>query len=278
MIRLEQFENGFEYLELENELCKAKIALQGAHLFSFDPKSQKPIIWLSEKSHFKLGSAIRGGIPICWPWFGDHSDDSTLPKHGFARTSLFDYEILKDEKALSQIKFVLKSSKSSLTLWPYAFELNVIFTLCDTLHIELNTKNCDEKSFSITQGFHTYFKVSNVQKTSILGIENKTYLDFLVKKDFVQDRPLVIDKEVDRIYKAISNDIEIVDGKTQINIKTRGSNSTVIWNPWIEKSKTMSDMSIDSYKNMLCIESANVLDDFKVIKPDESCSLSVTIS
>ena len=276
MISLKQFDNGFKYIEIENELSKAKIALQGAHLFSFEVKSHRPIIWLSDKSEFKLGSAIRGGIPVCWPWFGEHTQDGTLPKHGFARTSMFDYKIQKDDKALSQIIFVLKHSQASLDLWPYKFELSVLFTLSDSLKMELITKNCDEKSFTITQALHSYFEVTNIDKVSILGLDNKIYFDSLLKKDFRQENPLVISTEVDRIYKDISSEIKILDEKTRVNIKTKGSNSTVVWNPWIEKSETMNDMGVDSYKSMLCVESANVLDDFKIVKPDEAVSLSVS--
>lgn len=276
MISLKQFDNGFKYIEIENELSKAKIALQGAHLFSFEVKSHRPIIWLSDKSEFKLASAIRGGIPVCWPWFGEHAQDGTLPKHGFARTSMFDYKIQKDNKALSQIKFVLKHSQASLDLWPYKFELTVLFTLSDSLKMELITKNCDKKSFTITQALHSYFEVSNIDKVSILGLDNKIYFDSLLKKDFRQEKPLVISTEVDRIYKDISSEIKILDEKTRVNIKTKGSNSTVVWNPWIEKSETMNDMGVDSYKSMLCVESANVLDDFKIVKPDEAVSLSVS--
>lgn len=278
MISLKQFDNGFEYVELENALSKAKIALQGAHLFSYTTQSKPSIIWLSDKSEFKLGKAIRGGIPICWPWFGEHKEDATLPKHGFARTSLFGYEIIKDEKALSQIKFVLKHSKESLSLWPYKFELTVLFTLTDTLTVELTTKNCDDKEFTITQALHTYFQVSQVDKVSIMGLDNKLYFDSLLKKEFTQDNPLRIDKEVDRIYKEISNDIEIVDKKTSISIKTKGSNATVVWNPWIEKSKSMSDMTADGYQTMLCVETANVLDDFKTVHVNENVSLSMLIT
>lgn len=278
MIKLRVLENGFKYLEIENELSNAKIALQGAHLFAYGVKSEEPIIWISDKSRFTLGSAIRGGIPICWPWFGAHTEDTTLPKHGFARTSMFDYEIVKDEKALSQIRFVLKDSQASLSLWPYKFELSVLISVSDTLQIELTTKNCDTKSFTLTQALHSYFSVSDIAEVSIVGLDNKIYFDSLLQRESQQDEPLFIDQEIDRIYKDSSNEIEIIDKQRSIQIKTQGSNSTVVWNPWISKSQSMSDMGANSYRTMLCVESANALDDFKTINRDENDCLKTIIS
>ena len=276
MFEMKKLENGFEYIEIKNRAASAKIALQGAHIFSFK-RSDEELLWLSSESAFENGTAIRGGIPICWPRFGNL--DTSLPQHGFARIFLFELVSVHEEsKILTTVHIKLKSSKESRKIWDYTFELDIFFYISETLKIEMKTTNSDTKEFFITEAFHTYFNISKIADVQIFGLENRHYIDTLIDKEVVQRGSIKIDKEVDRIYKESSSEIVLEDSEKKVRIEAFNSNSVIVWNPWIEKCAKMSGMQKEGYKKFVCIESANALDDFKIVKPNKSVSISVEYS
>lgn len=276
MIYHKKFSNGFEYIEVENSCAKAKIALQGAHIFEYAKKDEEPFLWLSEISDFEQGKSIRGGIPICWPWFGMNKDKS-LPQHGFARISMWEF-VCSDEidEKTSSITLKLTYSDETLKIWPYKFELKLHLVVSDKLVMELKTTNIDDKEFEITQALHAYFTVSHISHVNIKGLDKKPYLDALTWKKEMQKGDITFDKEVDRVYQEVDSEVLLLDKNRAINIKNEGSYSVVVWNPWIDKCKRMSAMKDDDYKSMVCIESANAFDDARVIKPNETHILKST--
>lgn len=279
MIERKQLDNGFEYLEIKNEFCEAKIALQGAHIYHYQRTNETPILWLSEVSDFELGKAIRGGVPLCWPWFGMLQENPSLPQHGFARTSIFELESTEElsEKS-TKVTLMLRDSKESLEIWNHHFELRIEFILSDTLTIGLSTKNVDNELFTITQALHSYFQVSDIEDVVIEGLDNKPYFDALNAKECQQEGSISFMQEVDRVYQEVKDEIILKDALRKISINNQGSNSVVVWNPWIEKTKRMSAMSEDAYKSMVCIESANAQEDERVLKSGDSHTLSAVIT
>ena len=172
MINTDKLSNGFEYIHIQNDSASAKIALQGAHIFHYARKGERDTLWMSEASEFEKANAIRGGVPICWPWFGRHKTDSRLPQHGFARVSMF--ELFKSEEIDSkttQLVLKLKHSKETLSLWPHRFELELNITVSETLSMELCTTNMDDEAFEITQALHTYFDISYISNIVIKGLD-----------------------------------------------------------------------------------------------------------
>ena len=277
MIVHKKLANGFEYIEIKNSAAEAKIALQGAHIFHYKRADEEQILWLSEVSDFEYGKAIRGGVPICWSWFG-FNENKNLPQHGFARVSM--WEFIKsdesDEKSSSLI-FRLTHSSQTLKMWRYKFELELHVTISDKLTMELKTTNLDCESFVLTQALHTYFKVSHISHALIKGLDKKPYLDALTWKNEIQEGDITFNQEVDRVYQEVTDEIILKDENREIHIKNSGSSSTVVWNPWIEKTLRMSAMNENAYEHMLCIESANAFDDRKVLKPQSSYTLKATI-
>lgn len=270
-------DNGFEYIEIRNDLAHAKIALQGAHIFEYAREGEEPLLWLSDTSKFEEKESIRGGVPVCWPWFGMPKDD-TLPQHGFARTAKWTLSGTNERNAgTTEVTFTLCSSEQTLKLWPYRFELELHVVISDRLTMELTTKNADDKPFTVTQALHTYFSVSHISHVKIEGLDKKPYLDALTWSKEVQNGYITFNGEVDRVYQEVSGEISLIDAKRTIKIKNESSSSVVVWNPWIEKCKRMSAMRDDAYKSMVCIESSNAFDDFKEIKPNESHTLKATI-
>jgi len=269
--------NGFEYIEINNSSASAKIALNGAHIFHYEQKGKKPLLWLSENSNFEHKKAIRGGIPICWPWFGT-SIKQTQPQHGFARTSLFELTNINElDSNTTELSFKLEDSYETRKLWDYKFLLEFTVTISDKLTMKLKTTNNDSKEFKITQALHSYFLVSDISDVSIKGLDKRPYLDALSMENKVQNSEITFNEEVDRVYQEVDKTIIIQDKNRFIIIQNEGSSSAVVWNPWIDKCSRMSGMKDDAYKSFVCIESANAFDDFKIIKPKQTHILKATL-
>ena len=271
-------ENGFAYILVKNRFAEAKIALQGAHIFHYKRVNEEPLLWLSEITDFEYGKAIRGGIPICSPWFG-FNENKNLPQHGVARIPLWEFVSgnESDDKSSSLI-FRLRYSDETLKLWRYKFELELHIIISDKLTIELKTTNIDCESFKLTQALHTYFQLSHISNVSVKGLYQKPYFDALSGEKFIQNGDIYFDQEVDRVYQEVKERVILKDIQREIEIKNSGSSSVVVWNPWIEKTKRMSAMREDAYEYMLCVESANAFEDARVLRPKESHILKVIIS
>ncbi len=279
MIEHRTFDNGFEYIEIRNRACLARIALQGAHLFHYCRHDEEPVVWLSEKSFFKAGTAIRGGVPVCWPWFGAHPDDSSLPQHGFARTSMWErVESAEPEDTVSTVTMRLGSSEQSRALWPHDFELLLQITAGRVLVMKLVSRNLDERPFEITSALHSYLAVSAISRVRVEGLDGTRCFDKVSGAEFMHHGDLRIDREVDRVFQQVRYPLLLHDGKRIIRIDAEGSRSAVVWNPWMEKCSAMADMPEDGYRTMVCIEAANALDDARQLGPGEEHALAAVIS
>ncbi len=277
MITFETLDNGFETIKIENSNAVAKLSLQGAHLFHYEAKGKSPLLWLSDTSAFEIGQAIRGGVPICWPWFGAHKTNPSLPAHGFARTSLWEFiENSEIDEGTTQITMQLTHSDETLAIWPYKFNLRLIISVGETLALSLVTENLDENAFEITQALHTYFNVSSIDNASVKGLDQQHYFDALSRESKIQQGDIYFAEEVDRVYQNIRYPLTLVENEQVISIESEGSDSVIVWNPWIDKCARMSAMTEDAYKTMLCIESANALKDSRVIEPGQQHTLHTT--
>lgn len=263
--------NGFVIVEVSNPHASASIAMQGAHLMRFQPKGQEALIWLSPEAKLVTGKSIRGGVPVCWPWFGAHTADAALPAHGFARTvpwRLNQVHTLADGS--TQLEFELIQTSATRTQWPQACTLRNIITIGQSLRHELVTTNLDSEPMELGEALHTYFQVGDVRQVSVNGLEGRDYLDKV--RDFARDTqagPLRFRGEVDRIYLDAPATTEIRDPRMnrRIIIRSQGSRSTVVWNPWIEKAAAMGDLGPNGYRNMLCVETANAAEDTVTLAP-----------
>ncbi len=262
---------------VKNEAASATVFLQGAQLARYCRIGQPPLIWLSNLCRYQAGQPLRGGIPVCWPWFGDDTTGLDRPAHGFARTHHWH---VADSGDIDQGHFVtlqLTDTESTLALWPYRFNLTLTVTLTEALTLSLTTTNLSEQVFELSQALHSYFHISDIAKVSIKGLANHDYLDKL--SDFsrkTQQGDLTISQEVDRIYCDTQQDVVLNDQgwQRQLNIAAKGSQTTVVWNPWQDASEALSDLAEDDYRQFLCIETANAADDKKQLEPGESHTLT----
>lgn len=279
MLMFVEGKGGMPVIEVSNSHCKARISLQGAQVTSWVPSGEAEVIWLSSDASFKLGKSIRGGIPVCWPWFGAHESETDFPAHGHARTvfwDVLDTEAMDDGTTVIQFKII--DNEAGRRLWPYSSDLIMTMKFGAALEIELLTRNTDNKPFKITQALHTYFNVSDARNISVTGLEDCEYLDKL--DQFAKKRqtgPVKLTAETDRIYLQTQNDYSIVDPglNRTIEISKSGSHSTVVWNPWQATAEKMGDLGEDGYLKMVCVETANAAEDFVLLEPGQSHSLFV---
>jgi D-hexose-6-phosphate mutarotase len=279
-LRFKAGKGGIAVAEISNNQASAIISMQGAHLLSWIPRGEEDAIWLSEEARFAPGKSIRGGIPICWPWFGPHSSNASYPAQGFARTT--NWEVISTEELddgdSSRISFSMQPQPDNEQMWPADTSVQYQLTIGAKLEMELITHNNGAEQITIGQALHTYFRVGDVSKVLVHGLENTDYLDKLEGfKCKQQVGPVTINEEVDRIYLDTTNDCVIEDQslKRNIVIIKCGSNSTVVWNPWLELASKMGDLGEDGYKKMLCVESCNAATDVVTIDPGKAHHLWV---
>ena len=265
-------------IEVTTDCSSAEIYLHGAHVTDFQKKGESPLLFTSQFSRFKQGQAIRGGIPIIFPWFGAREGE---PSHGFARISDW---ALHEATALPEggvtLRFSLPETAENAT-WP-AFTANYVVRVTDVLELELIITNAAaDQPFSFESCLHTYFAVGDVSAVSVTGLNGTTYLDRTENLQKVEaSEAFKINTEVDRTFLDTDGPVEIIDSKLRrkIRIEKENSLSTVVWNPWSAKSQQMPDFGNEEYKRMICIESGNVAKNRTVLAPGRSSVLKVRLS
>ncbi|KRP47383.1 glucose-6-phosphate 1-epimerase [Pseudomonas libanensis] len=268
------------------------VARQGAHIFSYQRQGEQPLIWPNPEAVFKPGKGIRTGVPVCWPWFGVfdrnpqsvktmRQSDQPAGAHGFVRTALWELTETAIEGETLRIELVLPVPAGGFPDWPHQVNLTLSLLLDDQLHIQLTSHNQGTDTVTLSQALHTYFAVSDVRSVQVEGLDGLAYIDTAdgwTEKQ--QAGQLQFTAETDRIYLDTPAQLSIVDKDWQrrVQLTSQGSNSTVVWNPWTERAKALDDMANDGWQGMLCIETANVLDDVVSLAPGESHTLGVSIT
>lgn len=257
-----EIEHGFVYAEINNARAHATVSTYSGQLLSYRPKDQQEdLLFVSDKAYYQQGKAIKGGIPVCWPWFGPDPENRGRPAHGFVRNRQWQVsgsESLADGS--TKIILSITDNEATRALWPHPFRLDIEITVGDTLRVELVTHNTGKHSITISQALHSYFRVGDITRASVLGLDGINYLDKAsdsARK--TQSGPLTISSEVDRIYTDTSGELSIDDAalERKITITSSGCSTTVVWNPWVEIAASMADLDDDDYLQMLCVETAN---------------------
>ena len=260
---------GLPKILIETPWSSAEIYLHGAHITHFQKKAEAPLLFLSEASEFLAGKPIRGGVPIIFPWFGPREG---LPSHGVARTAEWELAA-RSVQPDGTVKLYFRL--------PAAIEVEYVVTVGDTLAMELLVRNAGQTDYSFESCLHTYFSVSAIKAIAITGLADTTYHDKVTGATRVESSaPLHIASEVDRIYQDTTAAVEIHDPglKRTIRVEKSGSNSTVVWNPWLDKSQRMADFGDDEYLQMVCVESGNVAAHKITLAPAEIAVMKVEVS
>ncbi|KGS15061.1 MULTISPECIES: D-hexose-6-phosphate mutarotase [Pseudomonas syringae group] len=267
------------------------VAQQGAHILSYQVAGQPPLVWLNEEAVFKKGKPIRAGMPICWPWFGNLERnpqsvqamrDSSEPAKAHGEVRALDWQLLgigEDGDALL-VEFVLPEAEGHLPGWPHNVALKLSIRLDHALNVSLVSYNCGTEPVTLSQALHTYFAISDIRQVSVEGLDGLNYVDTLENwEEREQAGDLTFTGETDRIYKDTPGVLSIVDPEWQrrIHVRSLGSKSAIVWNPWVEKTARFTDMAADGWQRMVCVETANVLDDVVTLAPDQMHVLGVSI-
>jgi len=281
VIELSNGAGGLPVISISNQYATAMIALHGAHVLSYHPKGEKDLLWLSEKSAFEEGKPIRGGIPVCFPWFGPAAD-TLLPQHGFARLTNWEVgEIVVLENGASKIKLQLHHTPATISMWPFEFSAAMTIIVGKKLEVSLAVINTGDKAFTYSDALHTYFNISDLSKISIDGLRMSNYYDgFGTEEKQQEETLLVIAKEENRRYVNHTANCFIYDTgyNRKIRVAKTGSKVTVVWNPGAETAKKIADMGDDEYKTFICVEAANTYDDLITLEPGQQFTMSTTIN
>jgi len=259
-VSLQEDSNGFAFLIIEHKKLNAAFTLHGGHLIHFQAGQQPPLIWLSKTAIFDDQKAIRGGVPICWPWFGAAGAalGTGLPSHGFARTSKWSVGEITESNEGVELELKLRDSDETLALWPHQFELTLKATLTTQLKLALISENRGDKPFYYRGALHTYLNISTPDAVNISGLSEQ--FSNSLKQGALEsgDSTLLIDQPIDAIYKKSSEKILLNDKQYQqtITMSNTGNDSEVLWTPWIEGAQAFVDMPNNGYQTMFCIESA----------------------
>lgn len=260
---------------VRTDVAEGEIYLHGAHVTAWTPAGHDPVLWMSSASHFADGKPIRGGVPICFPWFGAKAGDPEAPSHGPARLQAWEVQATgrtDDGGVMIQL---------GLALAPLAAQFTVVFGKTLQMTLAVTAANTPGESVRFEEALHTYFNVSDVREISIAGLEGAGYLDQVAggTREPGSPEPIRFDGEVDRVYLGTEATAVIDDPGLQrrIVIDKAGSRATVVWNPHVAKAKRMPDFGDDEWPGMCCVETANAKDAAVTLAPGQTHTMSATL-
>jgi glucose-6-phosphate 1-epimerase len=282
-LRFDAGEGGLPRVRITGPDADAEVYLHGAHVTHFQPRNQAPVIWMSGRSRFDPDQPIRGGVPICFPWFGSRQGDPAAPIHGFVRLRTWKIRSTRiGEDGAAEIVLSLLWSPRTMELWDGAFEIVHRIRVGRSLAMTLEVTNHGRSPMRYEDAMHTYLAVGDVRQVRIGGLGGIAYIDKTraMAREVQSDGDVRIEAETDRVYAPATGRVTVHDpvlGR-RIRIDKRGSRSTVLWNPWIEKAKRMDDFGDEEWPAMLCVETANAMENAVVLEYGQSHVTGAEIS
>ncbi len=275
-------EHGLPAVRVSTNEATGLVYLQGAHVAAWQPRGRDPVIFMSERAVYAPGKALRGGVPICFPWFGAHAEHKDYPAHGFARSRNFEYEGARStDTGHVELGFTLQSDAETRKWFPYEFVARLRVAFGATLGLYFSVINRDSKAFGFEEALHSYFAIADIRQTTVRGLQGASYADKVRGMEtFSEAGPEIrFSGETDRVYESTGTClIEDAAGKRSLVIEKQNSASTVVWNPWSERAAQMSDLGAEAFPKMVCVESANVGKSQISLQPGEAHLLRVSVS
>ena len=276
-----EMEEDLVFMTVSNKYADADICLYGAHITSFRPHKSMDLLWMSPDSSFEVGKPIRGGIPVCFPWFGPHKTDSDKPQHGFARLMYWDVlSTLTNTSGETVVKLQLCSSEETKAFWEHDFCAEMTIVVGKTLVETLKVTNTSSKPFDYTCALHTYYSLSAIESVTIEGLKGITYFNQLTGGyDIQEEEILEIQEPLTRHYLNTESQVVIADSafSRRIKVDKSGSKVTTVWNPGAETCANIGDLPDDGYETFVCVEATNAFDYPVSLNPGESFETSAII-
>lgn len=265
----------FPVIRIETALCSAEVSLYGAQLLSWTPAGQQPVIYMSPRAVFRRGKALRGGIPICWPWFGKHPQDASLPTHGVARTSLWQLAA-QEEQEDGRVRLLLALPPAD-NMTPSAA---LAMEIGNELTLSLMTMDVPQ-AMPFSAAMHCYYAVSDYEKIALTGLEECAFTEYAAKPVPHLEDPLIPAGNIDRIYCPVSENAELTihdpGWKRSIRISRAGSGSCIVWNPGAELAAGMPDLGAGEQQHFLCVETGVVPAENIMLRCGETHELTTRI-
>lgn len=275
---------GWLHAHIQGPHATARVSLHGAQVLSFAPQGALgDLLYVSERAQYVPGKAIRGGIPVCWPWFGPDPQGLGRPAHGLARTR--PWAVCGSgvtPAGDTWLTLGLEDSPDTRAVWPHGFALRLEITVGARLRLALTTRNTGDTPFTLTQALHSYFAVADIDRARVTGLEGCRYIDKAAGAGGAvraQTGELRFTSEVDRIYTPAPAEVTLDDtaGRRRIRIACEGSRSAVVWNPGAAIAAAMADLPDDGYRRFVCVETANAADDAVTLAPGGEHRLAAEI-
>lgn len=279
-VRTEPGEGGLPRLVVTGRSGSAEVYLQGAHVTSWAPADRDPVLWMSARSQYVPGAPLRGGIPVCFPWFGPSPAEGD-PLHGFARIADWDLVEVVEQGEDVVLTFGLSDTEAPrASAWPHAFGARYTVTVGATLRLELEVTNRGTVPFTFEEAFHTYLAVRDVREVTVRGLEAMGFVDRLVGdgEQAPTGGPLRITGETDRVYAQPGTVVVQDPAGRDLVVEATGAADVVVWNPWAVKSAAMADFGDDEWISMVCVETGNVRGRAITLGAGASHAMSATIS
>jgi glucose-6-phosphate 1-epimerase len=272
---------GLPKVVVHTPACSGEIYLHGAHVTSWKPTGAEETIFVSKESRWEDGRAIRGGIPICFPWFRNKVDDPSAPQHGFARTKAWQLNSIRANGDAVTVEMCTSSDTESRAWWPSDFCLTYRATFGKDLVLELEMNNTGSSSLRFEEALHTYHRVSNAAQIRIEGLDGVAYLDNTdSNRRCLQKGAVEFASQVDRIYLDTNHSLRLIDAQMEreVNVVKTNSLTTVVWNPWKEGGRALIDMDDDEWMQMACVEASNIRDFAVHLQPEQQHTMRVTVT
>ena len=273
---------GLAKVRVTTSLAAGEVYLHGAQVTSWKPAGAEEAIFLSQHSHWQDGRAIRGGIPICFPWFRAKADDAQAPAHGFVRTREWQLDSVTAEgDGCVAVTCSTGSDDATRRWWPHEFRLVHRVTIGSSLHLELTVTNLGSAPFVFEEALHTYFRVGAAERARVRGLDQVTYLDNTDgNREKVQSGDVALTAPTDNAYLNTRSALELIDPTLHRILRTNKQNSetTVVWNPWQQGAATLADLGADEWRLMTCVEASNILRSAVSLAPGEQHAMGATLS
>jgi glucose-6-phosphate 1-epimerase len=279
--RIVEGNGGLPKVSITSPQAAGEIYLHGAHVTSWKPTGREEVLFLSSQSRWQDGSAIRGGVPICFPWFGGKADDPKAPAHGFVRTKAWQLESITQAGGGVTVSMFTESSADTKRWWAADFRLVYRATFGFELTLELEVTNTGGTPARFEEALHAYHRVGDVAKARVRGLDGVRYLDKTdSNREKMQRGEIAIVSETDRVYLNTSDAIELDDPvlRRRTRVTKENSRTTVVWNPWAEKAHSLPDLPGDEWPRMICIETSNVSDCSVDLQPGQQHRMKAIVS
>ncbi len=268
-------------IDITSPLVRGEMYMHGAHVTSWRPAGGEEVLFLSSKSRWEEGQAIRGGIPICFPWFRGKADDPHAPAHGFVRTRSWQLGSIVETRAGITVSMSIESDEQTRQWWPAEFRLEHRATFGSKLTLELICTNTGRTPLRLEEALHTYNRVADIHSVRLQGLDGTSFLDNTdANKEKMQLGDVTIASQTDNAFINAQNAVDLLDPKMRRRIRLQKANSstTVVWNPWQEGASRLRDLGEGEWTQFLCVEASNIIGGAVTLGPGQEHTMSALLS